>query len=183
VQRFGFHQAPTTIVVTFSEALDRSTAEDVRNYRIVDPEGHRIKVTRAVYNPANRTVTLHLAQRLSIHHPYRLTVIGKGPQGISNSQHQLLESQAAGQPGGDFHLRLTWRQLVLGDVSRQFLHRYHILPKGERTGAHSADSRPGPRAHQPVLHSPGLFTRSISFPAHHSQRSVHGQGARSVVRH
>ena len=69
---------PTTIVVSFDQALDPATAQDVHNYRIVTPQGRRIKVVKAVYNAIDDSVTLHLAERLSVHHPYRLTVIGTG---------------------------------------------------------------------------------------------------------
>ena len=72
---------PTTIVLTFDQALDPATAQDVHNYRIVSPQGHRIKVLRAVYNATNHSVTLHLAERLSVHHPYKLTVVGTGRAG------------------------------------------------------------------------------------------------------
>jgi uncharacterized membrane protein len=175
VQRFGYHLMPTTLVVTFSEALDRSTAQDVRNYRIVTPDGHRIKVLRAVYDLSNDTVTLHLAERLSIHHPYRLTVIGTGQQGVSNPEHQLLNSETSDHAGRDYHLELTWRQLVLAHVSRGFLSRYHILSKGTQANDHSRDPRPKADAKHLVLHSTGLFTRSTSFPAHQATRPSHGQ--------
>jgi hypothetical protein len=176
VQRFGFHQMPTTLVLTFSQALDPSTAEDVHNYRIVAPDGHRIKVRRAVYDPANLTVTLHFAERLSIHQVYRVTVIGTGQQGITNTQRQLLDSETSGQAGSDFHFKLTWRQLVLGHVSRQFLSRYHLLPKGNPVKAHAGDSRPDSHSRHPIVHSTGLFTRPVSFPAHHALRTSHNPG-------
>ena len=37
VKRFGYHTMPTTVVLTFNQALDPATAEDVHNYRIVSP--------------------------------------------------------------------------------------------------------------------------------------------------
>jgi uncharacterized membrane protein len=175
VQRFGFHTMPTTLVVTFSQALDPSTAEDVHNYRIVSPDGHRIKVRRAVYDPSSLTVTLHLAERLSVHHPYRFTVIGTEQGGLSNPQRQLLDSQTSGQFGTDYHLELTWRQLVLGHVSRQFLIRYHIEPRGTAVRDRSRDSRAKAPAQHAIVHSTGLFARSVSFPGHHATRSSHGR--------
>ena len=79
---------PTTVVLTFDQALDPATAQDVHDYRIVSPQGQRMEVTRAVYDAARHTVTLHFAERLSIHHPYSLTVIGTGRQGLINSEHE-----------------------------------------------------------------------------------------------
>jgi hypothetical protein len=159
--------------LTFTGTLDPSTAEDVDNYRIVGPGAHHIKVRRAVYDPVNQTVTLHFGERLSIHHPYRLTVIGTGPEAVSNPQHQLLDSQAAGQPGRDDHIELTWRQLVLGKVSEGFLIRYHILPKDSRGKVQSGDPRPKINAAHLRQHGPGLFTRSVSFPLRRSDRYAH----------
>ncbi len=168
VQRFGYHQMPTTVVLTFSQALDPSVAEDVRDYRIVSPAGHHVKVRRAVYDAADHSVTLHLAQRLSIHHPYYLTVVGTGSEGISNPQRELLDSQQAGQPGRNDHIKLTWRQLVLGHVSREFFTRYHIGPKAPESAGPSRDARPKTHARGPVVPSAKPFARAISFPGHRS---------------
>ncbi len=41
---------------------------------------------------------------------------------------QPLDSVDAGQPGSSDHVVLTWRQLVLGDVSKAFRIRYGLVP-------------------------------------------------------
>ena len=174
VQRYGYHMMPTTIVLTFTATLDPATAEDVHNYHVRGPSGHHIKVRRAVYDPVNRTVTLHFAERLSLHHPYRLTVIGTGPEGVSSTQNALLDSKAAGQPGSDVQVELTGRDLAFGHVSRKFLARYHILPKDGRPGTHPRDSRPTAHGERAVIHSTGLFTRWPSLSAHRSNRRAGG---------
>ena len=122
---------PTTVVLTFDQPLDPGSAEDVRNYVILDPSGHRIRIRQAVLDPTGLTVTLHPAQRISVHHPYQLIVNGAGPGAVSNMSGQPLDSEDAGQPGRD-HVVLTWRQLVLGDVSKAFRIRYGLVPKGPR---------------------------------------------------
>ena len=142
VQRFGFHAMPTTVVLTFDQPLDPGSAEDVRNYVILDPSGHRIRINRAVLDPTRLTVTLHPAQRISIHHPYQLIVNGAGPGAVSNMSGQPLDSVDAGQPGSSDHVVLTWRQLVLGDVSRAFRIRYGLVPKGPRAKIPSGVSSP-----------------------------------------
>ena len=142
VQRFGFHAMPTTVVLTFDQPLDPGSAEDVRNYVILDPSGHRIRINRAVLDPTRLTVTLHPAQRISIHHPYQLIVNGAGPGAVSNMSGQPLDSEDAGQPGSSDHVVLTWRQLVLGDVSKAFRIRYGIVPKGPRAMIPSGVSSP-----------------------------------------
>jgi hypothetical protein len=165
VQRFGYHNMATTVVLTFTGTLDQAMAEDVRNYRVVGPGGHRIAVCRAVYDAANRTVTLHFAERLSLHHPYRLTVAWAGPQGVRNTPQERLPSQHGGKPGSGFQVELTGRDLVLDHVSREFLSRYHILPKASQTKGESGRPRPETHATKLVVHSSGLFTRLPSFPA------------------
>ncbi len=142
VQRYGYHAMPTTVVLTFDQPLDPGSAEDVRNYVILDPSGHRIRVNRAVLDPTRLTVTLHPAQRISIHHPYQLIVNGAGPGAVSNMSGQPLDSADAGQPGSSDHVVLTWRQLVLGDVSKAFRIRYGIVPKGPRAKIPSGVSSP-----------------------------------------
>ncbi len=180
VKRYGYHQTPTTVVLTFTQALDPSAAEDVHNYRIVGPGGQHIRVRRAVYDPARLTVTLHPAERLSIHHPYKLTVVGAGSVGVANAQHVALDSSAAGNPGTDDRITLTWRQLVLGHVSREFLNRYHIGTKESRRVDHSK-TRPSTSVSQPeIVHPTGLFARSMAFPL---GRSVRSRGAIATSYH
>ena len=133
---------PTTVVLTFDQPLDPGAAEDVRNYVILDPSGHRVRINRAVLGPTRLTVTLHPAQRISVHHPYQLTVNGAGPGAVSNMSGQPLDSVDAGQPGSSDHVVLTWRQLVLGDVSKAFRIRYGLVPKGPRAKIPSGVSSP-----------------------------------------
>jgi Big-like domain-containing protein len=142
VQRFGFHAMPTTVVLTFDQPLDLGSAEDVRNYVILDPSGHRIRINRAVLEPTGLTVTLHPEQRISIHHPYQLIVNGAGPGAVSNMSGQPLDSVDAGQSGSSDRVVLTWRQLVLGDVSKAFRIRYGLVPKGPRAKFPSGVSSP-----------------------------------------
>ena len=147
VKRFGFHDMPTTVVLTFDQPLDAGSAENVRNYVILDPSGHRIRINRAVLDPTRLRVTLHPAERISIHHPYQLIVNGAGPGAVSNMSGQPLDSVDAGQPGTSDHVVLTWRQLQLGNVSQAFRNRYHIGSKDPR-----ADSRHGGLAPKTAAH-------------------------------
>ncbi len=112
VERFGYHMMPTTLVLTFDEALDATTADNSRNYQIIGPGGRTIRVKSAVYDQTTQTVTLRPSQRINIHDKYTLVVDGKSVGGISNTEGQLLDSNAGG-PGSDFRTSLTWRNLVL----------------------------------------------------------------------
>jgi hypothetical protein len=55
VLRYGYHWMPTTIVVTFNQALDPASAEDARDNRIIAPGGRTIRVRRAVYDQATHS--------------------------------------------------------------------------------------------------------------------------------
>lgn len=80
LQRFGFLFQPTTLVLTFSGALDPASAEDPANYLLVGPLGRAgqggrvIGVTQADYDPGTRTVTLSLSRRLNLRSRFRLSV-------------------------------------------------------------------------------------------------------------
>ena len=160
LQRFGFHMHPTVLVLTFNQPLAPTTAQDARNYRIVGPGGHPIEIRRAVYDPANMTVTLHPTDRLSVHHPYRVSVIGTGSNGVSNTSGRPLDSDGNGQPGADDHLELTGRGLVLGHVSRRFLIRNHLTPPRGRRGRSRSGSAGRRRWRAPSAPWPGWCGRA-----------------------
>jgi hypothetical protein len=111
VQRFGYHAMPTSLVLTFSRSLDPTRAQDVHNYRIVNLGGpgrdgnlvgQRIRVRSAIYDPATLTVTLYPAEQLDVHNFYRLTVVGTGPNGLTDKTGFLLDGVGKGQPGSNF---------------------------------------------------------------------------------
>jgi hypothetical protein len=118
VQRFGFHQQPTRLVLTFGEGLDPATASNVGNYRLVAarPNGRVIRVLAASYDPAARAVTLSLRRRLPLRDTFRLTVRGAAPGGLSDAAGNLLDGDGDGRPGGVFAVRIN-RGLLAGPVS------------------------------------------------------------------
>jgi hypothetical protein len=121
VQRFGFHARPTTLVLTFDTELDALRAQNTANYQIVALDGprHRIRIRRAVYDSATRTVTLSPAHRLSLQHRCRLTVIGTGQSGVTDRNGNLLDGLNNGDPGSDFATVITGKILVLPAMARR----------------------------------------------------------------
>jgi hypothetical protein len=105
VQRFGVHTQPTLIVISFDSTLDPIPARNVNNYVIVGPGKRRIKVRSANYRSADHTVTLALAQRLSLRKTYMLTINGTASSGLKNPAGLFLDGQGNGQPGSD---SVTW---------------------------------------------------------------------------
>ena len=81
IQRFGLHNEPTEIVITFNEALDAATAENPANYRLFNtvnfvPTGQAVAYRAIVYNVAAHTVTLIPKAPINVHDQYLLTVGG-----------------------------------------------------------------------------------------------------------
>jgi streptogramin lyase len=125
VQRFGVHWHPTTLVLSFDQALDPASAQNTAAYQIVAPNGKTIAVNSAVYNASTGTVTLSPAQRLNLHHPYRLVVKGTGPNAVTNTDGQPLDGAHTGKPGSDYSTEVTVANWVrpLHSLRRASLHR------------------------------------------------------------
>jgi hypothetical protein len=83
--RFGFHEQPTSLVLTFSTALDATRSQNVNNYQLVASSGQAIPIRSAVYDPTNLTVTLFPTQLLNLQKVFQLTVIGTTPNGLTGS--------------------------------------------------------------------------------------------------
>ena len=126
VQRFGYHEMPTTFVLTFDQALDATTADDARNYEIIGPRGRHIRVKSAVYNAANDTVTLRPVERINVHFKYTLIVDGAQPSGLANVQGKLLDGERTGQPGSNYRTALTWRNVVLEPLPRERIQELEV---------------------------------------------------------
>jgi hypothetical protein len=107
LQRFGYHEKPTRLVLTFSSALDPSRAQDAQNYTLtpIGKNGHvgkRIRIASAVYATVADTVTLHFAKLLYLFQRYKLVVNGTAPSGLASSSGILLDGQGNGNPGSDY---------------------------------------------------------------------------------
>ena len=113
VQRFGIHMQPTFVVVHFLDALDPSSAVNLKNYRITDPSGKPVRIKSAVFDAATNSVTLRPAERINLHHTYHFTVMGTGSGGVRNMQGVPLDGADTGSPGSNYSGTLTWRNVVL----------------------------------------------------------------------
>ena len=106
---YGYHMGQTSIVLTFDQALDAVTAEDADDYRITGPAGRTIAVRKAVYDPADLTVTLYPVDRVNVHKTYKLIVDGTSPHGLTNTSGQSLDGTDRGSPDSNYDGLLTWR--------------------------------------------------------------------------
>ncbi len=155
VSRYGFHDRPTTIVLTFNQALDPATADDPKDYRIIGPAGRIIRVKSAVYNAANDTVTLRPRERINIHHRYTLIVDGTKSGGLTDMAGHLLDSTESGEPGSNYRTALTWRNLVLDPSAEKALHKTKATNRSVKPKSDSAT--------HVVSHKPTLFARTRAF--------------------
>jgi hypothetical protein len=123
VKRYGYHMIPTSVVLTFDEALTAITADDPRNYWIIGPAGRRIEIKSAVYNPTTDTVTLRPRERINLHHRYELVVDGTSAGAVANTFAQKLGSNSDGR-GSDYKGSLTWRNVVFDPPWPRIFHRH-----------------------------------------------------------
>jgi len=100
---------PRRIVLSFSEPMDAAWADSRANYRLVAAgRDHRlgtrhdrvIRIRRARYDEATRTVVLWPRLRLSRHQTYLLTVVGTPPLGLTDTAGVFLDG--ADRPGSDY---------------------------------------------------------------------------------
>ena len=153
LQRYGYHWMPTTVVLTFNQALDATTAQDPQDYRIIGPAGRTIRVKEAVYDPAANTVTLHPARRIDIHYRYKLIVDGTAPGGLTNTQGQLLDGTDSGEPGSDYSPRslATWCRSASAKTTRR-----------AKATMQAVEANPKPAASHATSHKAGLLARTLS---------------------
>jgi hypothetical protein len=100
--RFGFHEQPTSLVLTFSTALDATRAENVNNYQLLASTGQVIPIGSAVYDTANLTVTLFPTQLLNLQKVFQLTVNGMTPNGLTGATGLPLDGAGNGTPGTNY---------------------------------------------------------------------------------
>ena len=118
VERYGYHDQATYLVIYFNDPLDPTSAENVSNFTIAGPvnepghTSHRIHVGSAIFDSATNSVTLVPTGRINIHHTYTLTINGTTSSGVTNTSGLLLDQVGNGQPGRNNITSLTWRNLA-----------------------------------------------------------------------
>ncbi len=105
--RYGFHMEPTTLVLTFSAALNPTPAQNVNNYQLTNSQGVAIPISAAVYDASMDTVTLSPSQLLSLQEAYMLTVIGTPPSGLTSSTGVSLDGADNGGSGTNYVATIT----------------------------------------------------------------------------
>ncbi len=133
VERFGYHEQPTTVDVTFSAPLDPTRAQEAIQYEIfrLGPKsrlGPPIALKHATYDAAASVVTLDPARRLNVHDRYELVVIGSGPSGLIGTSGQRLAG-AGGVAGTDFTTVIDRATLAGPFTSKRRPSSHNLEPK------------------------------------------------------
>jgi len=94
----------TGLLLAFNQEMDPTRAERLTNYAVeAAPRiGGRARMTRAVYNNADRSVRLFLNRSVPITSRIRLLVNGRPPRGLTNTDGLPLDGDANGGPGENF---------------------------------------------------------------------------------
>jgi len=111
--RFGFHSQPTTLVLTFDEALDPATAQNPLNYAITNAQGRSVPIASVVYDPTTLSVTIEPAVRLKLRRSYQLLVNGTAPTGVTDTRGNLLDGALTAAPGSNYVADLTAADLII----------------------------------------------------------------------
>ncbi len=95
IKRIAAGNHPTSIVLTFGQALNPTSAESLANYSLYlvknrphnrPPKKTLVKIKSAVYDPTTMTVTLTTKTKLNKSGEYALTVSGTGVTSLNGSQ-------------------------------------------------------------------------------------------------
>jgi hypothetical protein len=100
--RFGFHMQPTSLVLSFSSALDPTPAQNVSNYLLMTSSGTMIPIKSAVYDSTALTVTIFPSQLLNLESFYQLTVNGEAPSGLTSSTGVPIDGAGNGTSGTNY---------------------------------------------------------------------------------
>ena len=122
VSWFGYRASPTTIAISFSEAINLASAQNTSDFTILTTGRHgqfggqgseRIRVSKAVYVAGSQTVTLYPSRRLNINERYELIVSGQAPEGVASTNSVMLDGADNGQPGTNYVGVLDKQNLIL----------------------------------------------------------------------
>jgi uncharacterized repeat protein (TIGR01451 family) len=134
LQRFGFHEKPTILVLTFNAPLDATSAQDHKNYQITGPSGHLIGIKTVEYDAELQKVRIRPSQLLNIHFTYHLVVNGSTSTGVRGADGVLLAGAGAGMPGTDYVANIDSSILVLTSTLAYANSAHH--PRGPLANHH-----------------------------------------------
>jgi hypothetical protein len=121
VVRHGVHFQATTLVVTFTRAMDAASVENLANYRLVaagpdhrfaTPDDRGIRIESVHYDAATHTATIRPRPRLPLHRTFQLTILGSAPLGLKDTRGEFLDGAGTGQEGSNYVTIINDKLLV-----------------------------------------------------------------------
>ncbi len=163
-------ESTRTLVVAFNRPLLASTADQIRNYRIIDAQGKRLTILSATYDPATDSVTLKTRQRLGLSLSYKIEVNGVRVGRVDDSAHLPLEGKP-GRPGSTFQGTVTPAKLVAdpAKLESKAAPKPKVAAKAHPAGPKSKPKpkpkpNPKPKAHPIIAREVPKST--VHHPAH-----------------
>ena len=96
-------QAKTDLIlVTFSEAMNPTTAQNVNNYVMKGPSGGVVAFASATYDSGSHTVILKLKKKVNLHVDYSFKINGVGKTAVCSATGTLLDGMKTGHPGNSY---------------------------------------------------------------------------------
>jgi hypothetical protein len=102
----------TGIVLTFSDAVDPSRAQNIKDYTLVNAgrdgklgtrDDVKVPLKKAVYDSVMHTITLTPSGKLASNVPCQLTALASNQAtGLTDTGNRLLDGNGDGTPGGDY---------------------------------------------------------------------------------
>ncbi len=119
--RYGIHDQPTRLLLTFNLPLDVARAKSLVNYRLALTTAHQqtgitskrtISIRSVQYDAASQTVSVQPRLPLPLKWTYQLTVIGTPPGGLTTAVGDYLAGAGTGQPGTNYVATITRKSLA-----------------------------------------------------------------------
>ena len=98
----------TSATLTFNEALDIASAQDLANYQVLDlgshgslsAKGPKVAISSAFYDPVTRSLILTFKTGLSIGRFYKIVVNGPGAPGLIDTYGNVIDGERNGLQNG-----------------------------------------------------------------------------------
>ncbi len=105
-RRVGMSPHPTTLVLTFSTAMDVASVQNVNNYDLRAANGRLDPIALATYDSSTHSVTLRTKLQVSSKRYYKLEIVAQGSTGVKSAVGVALDGMKTGKPGNDYFAKV-----------------------------------------------------------------------------
>ncbi len=105
-RRMGMSPHPTTLVLTFSTAMNAASVQNVNNYDLRTANGRLDPIAMATYNSSTNSVTLRTKLQVIFNRYYKLEIKAQGSTGVKSKAGVALDGMKTGHPGNDYFAKV-----------------------------------------------------------------------------